>query len=284
MTGLPRKVRAPDLAQMKARGERIVMLTAYDATMARLLDRAGIDLLLVGDSLGQVILGLDTTIPVTLDAVIHHTRAVTRGASRALVVADMPFLTYQVSAEEALRNAARLFQEGGTAAVKLEGGRSVADAVRRLTAAGLPVMGHVGLTPQHVHRLGGMRQQARQEEAAQELIRDALALEDAGAFAVVIEAVPAAVAEAVTSRLKIPTIGIGAGPHCDGQVLVSYDVFGLFDAFVPSFVKQYARLGEVILSAAKGFASDVRQGTYPQTAAARHDRATAQRSANPSPG
>src|SRR5436309_2576491 len=180
MTGLPRKVRAPDIAQMKARGERIVMLTAYDATMARLLDRAGIDLLLVGDSLGQVILGLDTTIPVTLDAVIHHTRAVARGASRALVVAGMPFLTYQVSAEEALHNAARLFQEGGAAAVKLEGGHRVADTVRRLTASGLPVMGHVGLTPQHVHRLGGMRQQAREEEAAQELTRDALALEDAG--------------------------------------------------------------------------------------------------------
>src|SRR3989440_1546740 len=283
MTGLPRKVRAPDLTPMKARGERIVMLTAYDATMARLLDRAGIDVLLVGDSLGQVILGLDTTIPVSLDAIIHHTRAVTRGASRALVGADMPFLTYQVSAEEALRNAARLFQEGGAAAVKLEGGRPVADAVRRLTAAGLPVMGHVGLTPQHVHRLGGMRQQAREEEAAQELIRDALALEDAGAFAVVVEAVPDAVAEAVTSRLEIPTIGLGAGPHCDGQVLVSYDMLGLFDAFVPSFVKQYARLGDLILSAAKGFASDVRQGAYPQAAPARSCRAAAQGPAEPRP-
>src|SRR6267154_217683 len=197
MTGLPRKVRAPDLARMKARGERIVMLTAYDATMARLLDRAGIDVLLVGDSLGQVILGLDTTIPVTLDAVIHHTRAVARGARRALVVADMPFLTYQVSAEEALRNAARLFQEGGAAAVKLEGGRAVADTVRQLTAAGLPVMGHVGLTPQHVHRLGGMRRQARDRQAAEELIQDTLGLEDAGAFAVVLEAIPDDVAEAV---------------------------------------------------------------------------------------
>src|SRR5256886_7863970 len=283
MTGLPRKVRAPDLTARKARGEGIVMLTAYDATMARLLDQAGIDVLLVGDSLGQVILGLDTTIPVTLDAVIHHTRAVTRGASRRLVVANMPFRTYQVSAEEALRNAARLFQEGGAAAVKLEGGRSVADAVRRLTAAGIPVMGHVGLTPQHVHRLGGMRQQAREEEAAQELIRDALALEDAGAFAVVVEAVPDAVAEAVTSRLKIPTIGIGAGPHCDGQGLVSYDVFGPFDAFVPSFLRQYARLGDSILSAAKGFASDVRQGAYPQAAAARHGHIAAQGPAEPSP-
>src|SRR5499427_5066481 len=168
-----KKVRVPDLTLMKQRGERIVMLTAYDATMARLLDRAGTDLLLVGDSLGHVILGLDTTIPVTLDAVIHHTRAVARGASRALVVADMPFLTYQVSAEEALRNAARLFQEGGAAAVKLEGGRSLAATVRRLTDAGLPVMGHMGLTPQHVHRLGGMQQQARGDEAAQELVGDA---------------------------------------------------------------------------------------------------------------
>jgi 3-methyl-2-oxobutanoate hydroxymethyltransferase len=226
---------------MKERGERIVMLTAYDATMARLFDRAGIDLLLVGDSLGQVILGLDTTIPVTLDAVIHHTNAVTRGATRALVVADMPFLTYQVSPEQA-----------------------VADTIRRLTAAGLPVMGHVGLTPQHVHRLGGMRQQARNEEAAEELVLDALAVENAGAFAIVLEAIPDAVAEAVTSRLRIPTIGIGAGPHCDGQVLVSYDLLGLFDTYVPPFVKQYAQLGELIQSAAKDYANDVRGGAYPR--------------------
>ena len=265
-------VRVPDLAQMKERGERIVMLTAYDATMTRLFDRAGIDLLLVGDSLGNVILGLDTTIAVTLDEIIHHTRAVTRAASRALVVADMPFLTYQISAEQAMRNAARLFQEGGAAAVKLEGGRAVADTVRRLTAAGLPVMGHVGLTPQHVHRLGGMRQQARDDDAAEELISDALALEDAGAFAVVLEAIPDPVAKEVTSRLKIPTIGIGAGPHCDGQVLVSYDVLGLFDGFVPPFVKQYAQLGELILNAVKNYADDVRQGAFPQPAVTRRDR------------
>ena len=275
MTRVSKKVRVPDLAVMKERGERIVMLTAYDATMARLLDRAGIDLLLVGDSLGNVILGLDTTIPVSLDAVLHHTRAVTRAASRALVVADMPFLTYQISAEQAMRNAASLFQEGGAAAVKVEGGRPVAETVRRLTAAGLPVMGHVGLTPQHVHRLGGMRQQARNEEAAQELLRDALALEDAGAFAVVVEAVPDAVAEAVTSRLKIPTIGIGAGPHCDGQVLVSYDMLGLFDTFVPKFVRQYAQLGELIFDAARNYANDVREGVYPQSAAARRNGAPA---------
>jgi 3-methyl-2-oxobutanoate hydroxymethyltransferase len=192
----------------------------------------------------------------------------------------MPFLTYQVSAEEALRNAARLFQEGGAAAVKLEGGRPVADAVRRLTAAGLPVMGHVGLTPQHVHRLGGMRQQAREEEAAQELIRDALALEDSGAFAVVVEAVPDVVAEEVTSRLKIPTIGIGAGPHCDGQVLVSYDMFGLFDAFVPPFVKQYANLAEMVMSAAKDYANDVRRGEYPSYSEPKRRRAPEQSRAN----
>ena len=249
------------------------MLTAYDATMARLFDRAGIDLLLVGDSLGQVILGLDTTIPVTLDAVIHHTAAVARGATRALVVADMPFLTYQVSTVQALRNAARLFQEGGASAVKLEGGRAIVETVRKLTEAGLPVMGHVGLTPQHVHRLGGMRRQARSDEAAKELLQDALALEDAGAFAIVLEAIPDEVAQAVTARLRIPTIGIGAGPHCDGQVLVSYDLLGLFDSFVPPFVKQYAQVGESILNAATDFASDVREGLYPRPATVRRDAA-----------
>jgi 3-methyl-2-oxobutanoate hydroxymethyltransferase len=264
-----KKVRVPDFTVMKRRSERIVMLTAYDATMARLFDRAGVDVLLVGDSLGHVILGLDTTIPVTLDAIIHHTQAVTRGAKRALVVADMPFLTYQVTPEQAMHNAARLFQEGGAAAVKLEGGRAVADTVRRLTAAGLPVMGHLGLTPQHVHNLGGMRRQACDEKAACELVVDALALEDAGAFAVVLEAIPDAVAEAVTSRLHIPTIGIGAGPHCDGQVLVSYDILGLFDTFVPPFAKQYARLADIILLAAKNYADDVRNCAYPESEAPR---------------
>jgi 3-methyl-2-oxobutanoate hydroxymethyltransferase len=267
----PKKIRVPELTLMKERGERIVMLTAYDATMARLLDRAGVDLLLVGDSLGNVILGLDTTIPVTMEAMIHHTRAVTRGASRALVVADLPFLSYQVSPEQAIQNAARLFQEGGAAAVKLEGGHPVANTFRRLTEAGLPVMGHLGLTPQHVHRLGGMRQQARNDEAAQELIADALSLEDAGAFALVLEAIPDAVAEMVTSRLKIPTIGIGAGPYCDGQILVSYDALGLFDSFVPPFVKQYAQVGQMILTAAQNYANDVREGTFPKASVAGRD-------------
>jgi len=276
MTSISKKVRVPDLALMKEHGERIVMLTAYDATMARLLDRAGIDLLLVGDSLGQVILGLDTTIPVTLDAMVHHTRAVSRGASRALVVADMPFLTYQISTEQAMSNAARLFQEGGAAAVKIEGGRPIAETVYRLTTAGLPVMGHVGLTPQHVHRLGGMRRQAVDERAADDLIQDAIALQDAGAFAIVLEAIPDAVAEEVTSRLKIPTIGIGAGPHCDGQVLVSYDMLGIFDGRVPPFVKKYANLGEMILEAVKSFTDEVRRGAYPLSEQTRGDRANVQ--------
>ena len=264
MRGTTKKLRVPDLAAMKNRGERIVMLTAYDASMACLFDRAGIDILLVGDSLGNVILGLDTTLPVTLDAIIHHTRAVTRGVTRALVVADMPFLTYQVIPEQAMRNAARIFQEGGAAAIKLEGGRALTEKVGRLSTAGLPVMGHLGLTPQHVHRLGGMRQQARDCEAAEELIFDALALEDAGAFAIVLESIPDDVAQAVTSRVKIPTIGIGAGPHCDGQVLVSYDMLGLFDTFVPQFVKQYAHLANTIVTAATNYANDVRQGIYPE--------------------
>jgi 3-methyl-2-oxobutanoate hydroxymethyltransferase len=264
MNVMPKKIRVPDLARMKERHERIVMMTAYDATMARLIDRAEVDILLVGDSLGNVILGLDTTIGVTLDAILHHTQAVVRGATRALVVADMPFLTYQVSAEDAMRNAGQLFQQGGAAAVKLEGGREVADTVRRLTGAGLPVMGHLGLTPQHVHRLGGMRRQATSESAAEDLLRDALALEAAGVFAIVLEAIPDSVAQAVTSKLRIPTIGIGAGPHCDGQVLVSYDLFGLNDGNVPPFVKQYAQLASEIVRAAKAYAGEVRSGVYPK--------------------
>lgn len=270
-----RRIRIPELALMKQRGERIVMLTAYDATMARLFDRAGIDVLLVGDSLGNVILGMETTVLVTLEAVIHHTMAVTRGASRALVVADMPFLTYQVSAEQAMQNAARLFREGGAAAVKLEGGRAIAETIRRLTDAGLPVMGHLGLTPQHVHRLGGMRRQARDEQSAAELASDALSLEAAGVFALVLEAIPDAVAELVTSRLKIPTIGIGEGPHCDGQVLVSYDMLGMFDSFVPPFVRQYALLGDTILKVAREYANDVRHAGYPPSVESTRDEAPA---------
>lgn len=258
-----RRVRIRDFQEKKQRGEKIAMLTVYDATMARLLDRAGIDALLVGDSLGMVIEGHDSTLPVTLDAVVHHTKAVTRGARRALVIADMPFLTYQLTATEAVRNAGRLIQEGGAAAVKLEGGRAVAEVVARLVEAGIPVMGHLGLMPQHVHQLSGYRMQAKSEPEAEQLVEDARGLQAAGAFSIVLESIPAEVARCVTRELNIPTIGIGAGPFCDGQVLVSYDAFGLNDEFVPPFVKQYAQLGELMVEAAKAYAQDVRCGRFP---------------------
>jgi 3-methyl-2-oxobutanoate hydroxymethyltransferase len=261
-----KRLRVPDFAARKQRGEKIVMLTAYDATMARLLDRAGVDALLVGDSLGTVILGLDTTLPVTLDAMVHHTRAVARGAERAFVIADMPFLTFQISVAEAVRNAGRLLQEGGAAAVKLEGGRPVVDAVKRLVDVGIPVMGHLGLQPQSVHQAGGYVKQATKPAAADDLLIDALALQDAGAFSLVLESIPADVARDVTRELAIPTIGIGAGPDCDGQILVSYDMLGLFDGFVPSFVHQYAKLGDAVVAATREYAADVKAGRYPQRA------------------
>ena len=261
-----KKVRIPDLARWKRQGRKITMLTAYDATMAALLDRAGIDVLLVGDSLGMVVLGHETTIPVTLDAMVHHSAAVTRGAGRALVIADMPFLTYQVSDEEALRNAARLMQEGGVHAVKLEGGRPVAGVIRRLVDTGIPVMGHLGLIPQSVHQLGGYGAVGKTEEEAARIVEDALRLQDAGAFGIVLEAIPADLAGRISARLTIPTIGIGAGPECDGQVLVSYDAFGLFDRFVPKFVKQYANLGEAIVKGAREYIQEVQDGAFPAEA------------------
>lgn len=257
-----RRIRTTDLKDRKRRGERIAMLTAYDATMARLMDGAGVDALLVGDSLGTVVLGRDE-LAVTLDAMIHHTRAVARGTHRALVIADMPFLTYQVTVPEAVRNAGRLLQEGGAAAVKLEGGRPMLDVVARLTAVGIPVMGHLGLLPQSVNQIGGYVRQATDPQRAAALVDDAIALEGAGAFAIVLEAIPAEVAREVTGRVGIPTIGIGAGPHCDGQVLVSYDMLGLFEGFVPSFVKQYAQLGEAVSAATASYVEDVRAGRYP---------------------
>jgi 3-methyl-2-oxobutanoate hydroxymethyltransferase len=260
-------IRVPDLVERKKNGPKIAMLTAYDATMARLLDRAGIDAILVGDSLGMVVMGCETTIPVTLDAMVHHTRAVRNGARRALVVADMPFLTYSASVPEAVRNAGRLVQEGGAAAVKLEGGRAVADVVARLVEIGIPVMGHVGLTPQSVHKLGGFRRMGKTEREAEEVMEEARILEHAGAFAVVLESVPAEVARAITDTLSIPTIGIGAGPWCDGQVLVSYDAFGLFDEFVPPFVKRYADLGGAIAAATAEYVEDVRSGRFPEVKA-----------------
>ena len=260
-------IRVPDLKAKKQRGEKIAVLTAYDAAMARLFDRAGVDALLVGDSLGMVVLGHETTLPVTLDAIIHHTQAVVRGTEHALVIADMPFLTYQVSVAEAVRNAGRLLQEGGAAAVKLEGGREVLEVVTRLVEVGIPVMGHLGLRPQSVHQMGGYRKQATQPLAADALIGDAVALERAGACALVLEAIPADLAATVTARLDVPTIGIGAGPDCDGQVLVSYDMLGLSSGHVPSFVKQYAALGNAIAAATREYVDDVRSGKYPRSIA-----------------
>ncbi len=262
-----KQIRITDLGRSKREGRKITMLTAYDATMAALLDRAGIDALLVGDSLGMVVLGHETTIPVTLDAMLHHAAAVTRGTKRALVIADLPFLTYQLSAEQALRNAGRLMQEGGVQAVKLEGGQPVAATVRRLVEAGIPVMGHAGLTPQAVHQLGGFHEVGGAEDEAARIFGDALALQEAGAFAVVLESIPGDLARRITAELIIPTIGIGAGPDCDGQVLVSYDAFGLFDRFVPRFVKQYAKLGEQIVNGTQEYIRDVQEGRFPERGA-----------------
>lgn len=260
-------IRIHDLKERKRRGEKIAMLTAYDATMARLLDRAGVDVILVGDSLGMVVLGYETTLPVTLDDMVHHTRAVARGTRRALVVADMPFLTYQIGPADAVRNAGRLLKDGGAAAVKIEGGRPVVDIVKRLVDLGIPVMSHLGLLPQSVHQMGGFVRQATRPDAADALLADAAALEEAGAFAIVLEAVPVDVARAATAQVGIPTIGIGAGPDCDGQVLVSYDMLGLFDQFVPAFVKQYAHLADTVVSATRAYVEDVRAGRYPAKAA-----------------
>ncbi len=238
------------------------MLTAYDATLARLLEAAGVDLLLVGDSLGMVVQGHDTTLPVTLDDVIYHSRAVSRATRRALVVADLPFLTYQTGLDDAVRNAGRLIQEGGAAAVKLEGGRNVADVVKRISDVGVPVMGHLGLTPQSFHQLGGFRKQAKTPQDADALFEDAGALQEAGAFAIVLESIPDELAERVSKALEIPTIGIGAGAGCDGQVLVTHDILGMYDS-APPFAKVYAQLGEEILRAAAAYADDVRRQRFP---------------------
>jgi 3-methyl-2-oxobutanoate hydroxymethyltransferase len=257
------RVTTAALMEMKARGEKITMLTAYDYPTACLLDEAGIDMLLVGDSLGNVVLGYEDTLPVTMDEMIHHTRAVSRGARRAMVVGDMPFMSYQISLSDALLNAGRFLKEGGAQAVKLEGGSERTDVVRALVETGIPVVGHLGLTPQSVHQLGGFRMQGRDEAAARRLIEDALALEAAGIFALVLECVPAQLAAQVTDRLQVPTIGIGAGPGCDGQVLVIHDMLGLAVRRVPKFVRQYASLGSIIKDAARAYQEDVRRGRFP---------------------
>ncbi len=252
-----------DVRAFKERDERFAMLTAYDFFSARLLEEAGIPLILVGDSLGMVMLGYPTTIPVTIEEMLHHTAAVVRGAESALVVGDMPFLSYQVSGEEGVRNAGRFLKEAGARAVKVEGAGPIVDLVARITDAGIPVMGHLGLTPQAVNQLGGFRVQGRTPEQAHRILQDAKDLEAAGAFAIVLEAVPAALAREVTSSVGVPTIGIGAGPDCDGQVLVWHDFLGITPGPTPRFVKRYASLGDEIKRAAMQFAAEVAAGSYP---------------------
>jgi len=260
------KVTIHTLRQMKARGEKIAMLTAYDATFARLLDDAGADVLLVGDSLGMVVQGHDTTLPVTLDEIAYHCRAVARGARRAHVVGDMPFMSYQASIEQGIMNAGTLMKEGACHSVKLEGGAVHAELVSRLVSAGIPVMGHIGLTPQSFHQFGGFKVQGRDPGGRERLIKDALTLEEAGAYAIVLEAIPADIANDITSQLSVPTIGIGAGTGCDGQVLVSYDALGMDETFKPRFVRRYATLGETIKDAVAHYIADVRDGSFPSDA------------------
>ncbi len=251
------------IREMKERGEKIAMLTAYDYSTAQVLDRAGIPLILVGDSLGMVVLGYETTIPVTMEDMLHHTRAVVRGTEQALVIGDMPFMTYHVTVEDAMRNAARFIQEAGCQAVKLEGGVIVADRVRRIVESGIPVMGHIGLTPQSVNQLGGHRVQGRVPDAAAKLLEDARALEDAGVFATVLESVPAPLGALITERSGVPTIGIGAGAGCDGQVQISNDMFGLYTDFVPRHAKQYAQLAETMKGAVEQYLAEVKSGAFP---------------------
>lgn len=251
------------LKEQKQKGDKITMLTAYDYSTAKIMDEAGIECLLVGDSLGMVMLGYDSTIPVTMADMLHHTKAVARGAKNALVVADMPFMSYQVSAEDAVRNAGRLMQDGGAQAVKLEGGREVCGQIFAITRASIPVMAHLGLTPQSVNALGGYKVQAREAEAAHGLLLDALAVEEAGAFALVLECIPAKLAEWVSRRLSIPTIGIGAGAGCDGQVLVYQDMLALYSDMCPKFVRRFADAGEVMRQGFRGYIDEVKAGSFP---------------------
>jgi len=257
------RVTVPTLRSMTSKSERIVMVTAYDATFARMLDEGGADILLVGDSLGMVVQGQETTLPVTMDEMLYHCRAVARGSKRAHLVGDMPFMSYQVGPEDALRNAGRFLAEGGMHAVKLEGGNEVAASIHRIVSAGIPVMGHVGLTPQSVHAMGGFRVQGKREEEAQRVLSDARAVAEAGAYALVLEGVPSELASRITAELAIPTIGIGAGPHCDGQVLVCYDLLGLTAERVPRFVKKYESFYARGLAAMAQYKQDVTAGAFP---------------------
>ena len=267
-----KRVTVPEIGRMKAAGERITMVTAYDCAFARLLDEAGVDMLLVGDSLGMVVQGNETTLPVTLDEMVYHTRLVSRGAPHALVVGDLPFGSYQVSPTQGVESAIRLVKEGGAQAVKLEGGLAMADTIARIAAVDIPVMGHVGLTPQSVHRMGGHRVQGRRHGHApggrERVVEDALAVEAAGAFAVVLECIPLDLAGEITARLSIPTIGIGAGVHCDGQVLVLHDLIGLSNAWTPRFAKRYAEVGREVVRAAGEYVREVKEGAFPSEAQA----------------
>lgn len=258
-----KKITTADIRARKNQGQPFSMLTAYDYSFARILDEAGVDMLLVGDSLGNVMLGHTTTLPVTMEDMLHHVKAVSRGVKRALVVADMPFMSYQVSIEDAVRNAGRLVQEAGAEAVKLEGGQEIADTVQKIVRAGIPVIGHLGLTPQAVHQLGGYKVQGKEAEAAKKLLADAKSLESCGAFAILLECVPEALATLITKELSIPTIGIGAGAGCDGQVLVVHDILGLFPGNKAKFVKTYVNLHEIITGAVKSYISEVQERAYP---------------------
>ena len=258
-----KKVTTRTLREKKERGEPITMLTAYDYPTAQVMDQAGVDSILVGDSLAMVVLGYENTLPVTMEEMLHHCRAVSRGANTALLVGDMPFMSYQVSVEDAVRNAGRFLQQGNMDAVKLEGGRERIEAIRVITGAGIPVMGHLGLTPQSVNQLGGFRAQGKTAVAAKRLLEDALLLEEAGCFSIVLESVPAPLAELVSQRLHIPTIGIGAGVGCDGQVLVTHDLLGLFDRFTPKFVKKYADFHTAMQNAFANYLEDVQTKAFP---------------------
>lgn len=253
------------LQELKKQKQKITALTAYDYPTARLLDEAGVDIILVGDSLGMVVLGYETTLPVTMEEMIHHTKAVTRARKRAMVIGDMPYLSFHLSRENSIANAARFIKEGGADGVKLEGATPPRlELVKALVEAEIPVMGHVGLTPQSVRKIGGFKVQGKEEEQAEAIFRGALELEKAGAFAVVLESVPVELAAEITSALKIPTIGIGAGPHCDGQILVVNDMLGLTSDYLPRFVKKYAELSEIISGAVKNYIAEVREGRYPE--------------------
>jgi 3-methyl-2-oxobutanoate hydroxymethyltransferase len=257
------RVTINQIREMKEKGERITMLTAYDYSTAKIVDQVGIPLILVGDSLGMVMLGYETTIPVTIDVMLHHSKAVVRGTQNALIVGDMPFMTYHTSVEDALRNAARFIQEAGCQAVKLEGGVTVAEKVRRVVECGIPVMGHIGLTPQSVHQLGGHRVQGRSSEAATRILEDARALEEAGVFSMVLESVPVQLAGLITEKVSVPTIGIASGPNCDGQVQIINDILGSFTDFVPRHAKQYAKLADIIHDAVAEYYEEVKAGTFP---------------------